>query len=81
MTTLAYAIKKIEKVAPVKKINSRYTAEVNGKVLEFTLNGRSDEVATVSIRAAWDKDDYMSDYHAGTFFDNIGQAVRYLEQA
>ncbi len=73
------AIKKLEKAGyTVKQNGHQFTAE-NGslRVIEFCKNGSdSDLVTCIRIRAKCDRDDVMTDYCAGTWCDNISQAIR-----
>ncbi len=50
----------------------------NRHVIEVSRNGgdSADEVATVKVRHEGDRDDLMTDYHAGVFCDSLAQALR-----
>jgi hypothetical protein len=79
--TITNAIKKIEAKTQTEviKIHGVFTAPYNDRVIEFTQNGRDDDVATIRVRYPHDNDDSMSDYSAGAFFDNLSQAIRFCE--
>lgn len=72
------AIKKIEKnIGKVKRNGSFYTVEKNGKELELCVNGGGlGTVATIRVRGLNDEDDFMSDYHAGVYYENVTGAIR-----
>lgn len=80
--TIANATRKVEKAGFKVTQNPNngqfYVARRDGfsQVVEFTRNGHSDDVATIRVRRESDKDDSMSDYCAGMFYDNIAQAIR-----
>lgn len=79
--TVANAIKKLEKngFKVTKQGESRfYIAERPGSqnYIQFLTNGYTDDIATVDLRRYGNEDDPMRDYHAGTFCDNITQAIR-----
>mgnify|MGYP000906961277 FL=1 len=72
------AIKKLEK-AGFEVINdgSRFSASRKNDIIEFIQNGGgSDQAICIRIMSANDQDDMMTDYCAGTFCDNISQAIR-----
>jgi sulfatase maturation enzyme AslB (radical SAM superfamily) len=72
------AIKKLEK-AGFEVINdaSRYSARRGNDIIEFIKNGGdSDQAICIRIMSASDRDDLMTDYSAGTFCDNLSQAIR-----
>ena len=77
---LVSAIKKIEKVTG-KEINVKkgtYTADFGKRVLEITCNGRFSldaGIATILVRRKNDLSDSMTDYHAGSFYPNVKQAI------
>ena len=72
------AIKKLEK-AGCKVINegSRYSARRENDIVEFIQNGGgSDQAICIRIMSVNDQDDIMTDYFAGTYCDNLSQAIR-----
>ena len=72
------AIKKLEK-AGFEVINegSRYSARRENDIVEFIQNGGgSDQAICIRIMSADDQDDMMTDYSAGTYCDNLSQAIR-----
>lgn len=72
---LENAIKKLKKNGyKVTSNDSRHTALKGQQVIEFaSQDGR---VLYVRSRGVNDKDDIMTDYSAGVFYDNITQAIR-----
>lgn len=62
--------------------NKRYTAtNPNYKsyievLTQYDTEGKG-TVSVIDLRTPGEEDDLMSDYHAGTFCDNITQAIRY----
>ena len=72
------AIKKLEK-AGFEVINegSRYSARRENDIVEFIQNGGdSDQAICIRIMSVNDQDDIMTDYSAGTYCDNLSQAIR-----
>lgn len=75
------AIKKTEKLTGCKiiKKNGCYFVVKNNMELSFIKNGGdSDQAICFKTRRVNDNDDLMSDYHAGTFWDNLTQAINYI---
>ena len=80
--TLTNAIKKAEKITGAKatiKGQHRYF-EYKGFVLSFAQNGRYDEAANFYTRRKGQEDDLMTDYFAGTFHDNLTQAIDFINR-
>ena len=77
--TITAATKKLEK-AGFKVENLTFGFHASNPslpwVIEFHRNGRSDEVTCINVRRANDHHDSMTDYSAGSFCDNITQAIR-----
>jgi hypothetical protein len=72
------AIKKLQK-AGFEVINdgSRFSARRANNIVEFIKNGGdSDQAICIRVLSANDHDDIMSDYCAGTYCDNLSQAIR-----
>tara|TARA_R110002153_G_scaffold100777_2_gene236814 strand:+ start:1434 stop:1676 length:243 start_codon:yes stop_codon:yes gene_type:complete len=72
------AIKKLQK-AGFEVINdgSRFSASRESNIIEFIQNGGgSDQAICIRVMSADDQDDVMTDYSAGTYCDNISQAIR-----
>jgi hypothetical protein len=46
------------------------------RVIEFHRNGDSEEITCIKVRHANDHNDVMTDYSAGSYADNITQAIR-----
>jgi isopropylmalate/homocitrate/citramalate synthase len=72
------AIKKLKK-AGFEVINegSRYSASRESDIIEFIQNGGgSDQAICIRIKSVNDQDDMMTDYSAGTYCDNLSQAIR-----
>ena len=72
------AIKKLEKAGfEVIKDAARYSARRKNDIIEFIQNGGgSDQAICIRIMSANDHDDMMTDYSAGTYCDNLSQAIR-----
>lgn len=72
------AIKKLEKAGfAVIKDSARYSARRKNDIIEFMQNGGgSDQAICIRIMSANDHDDMMTDYSAGTWCDNLSQAIR-----
>jgi len=83
MTTIK-AEKKLEKLTG-KKVNVngnglRWVKLNNGYIISFSNNGRlteTSEAVCFYTRHEDLKDDSLSDYFAGSFHDNLTQAVKY----
>ena len=45
------------------------------QVVEIIRNGHADSVATIRVRTDNDHDDMQSDYHAGSFYPTLAQAI------
>ena len=76
--TITNAIKKVEKHTGVKVQNNghEYYIVKNGEELSFIQNGCSDSAICFRTRSVNDKDDFMTDYCAGVFHDNVTKAIR-----
>lgn len=83
MASTAYAIKKLEKAGAVVEVvsegnnNARLTATFEHHVIDLT--SQYGDVCTIRLRTKTEKDDYTTDYHAGSFHSNISEALRSLE--
>ena len=74
---LQNAINKLTKLSlKVTKDGQFYSARTQRYVIEFSKNGHSDEITCIRVHSINDKDDFMSDYCAGTWCDNLSQAIR-----
>lgn len=80
--TLTNAIKKAEKVTGQKaQVNGQHRYfEYKGFVLSFAQNGRYDEATCFYTRRKGQHDDLMTDYFAGTFHNNLTQAINFINQ-
>jgi len=81
---LKAALKKVQKTLGVemKQDGQRFFAPYKNKVFSFCTNGRMDDdldVHCFHCRGKNDENDYLNDYHAGAFWDNLGQLVNYLK--
>ena len=77
--TIANATKKLIKAGfIVLDVSGSFTAvhTESNRVIEFHRNGGSDNATCIRSRRISDKDDAMSDYFAGSWHDNITQAMR-----
>lgn len=77
--TIANATKKLEKAGfTVEQIgNTHRASQASTKyVVEFLKNGREDCVVCINVRSFDDKHDSQSDYSAGAWANNIGQAIK-----
>ena len=69
------AIKKLSNVGfSVTQSGNCYRANTGSKVIEF--HQQNGEIICIRVRSANDHDDVMSDYSAGTWCDNLSQAIR-----
>ena len=74
------AIKKLQKagfrVKASENMSNRYVAEKEGcrRFIEFLA--QNGELIIIDLRRRGQEDDSMTDYHAGTFCDNLSQALR-----
>ena len=73
------AIKKLEKKGfEVKKTEGGMYVAKNPNLRHFIqFYDQEGRVIIIDLRTPGQEDDIMSDYHAGTFCDNITQAIRY----
>lgn len=62
--------------SPEAVFNKRYQAEANGQRLILSTQGG--EVATIRVHPLSDRDEFESDYCAGSFFDTLKQALDYM---
>jgi len=79
MATIKYAIKQMEKLGPVVENGGFFTVRYNGYDLEVSRNGGGDSIATIYLKRASQDDDPMTDYWAGTFYRNMGQAINSIK--
>jgi hypothetical protein len=80
---VANATKKLAKAGfDVKTAGSRIIAKMGRNVIEATANGGdyADEIATIRVRSVCDTDHIETDYFAGTYCDNISQAIRLAQR-
>ena len=74
------AIKKLKKegfkVKQSERADNRYIAEKEGhrNFIEFITQDGS--LIIIDLRRKGQEDDSLTDYHAGTFCDNLSQALR-----
>jgi len=73
---LTNAIKKLEKYGKVEFNGHCYTTIQGTTAVEFLKNGSSEDITCIRVRSIHDKDDIQSDYSAGTWCDNLSQAIR-----
>ncbi len=57
--------------------NGMWCGRIGDRVIDLSLDHTGGEVSYVRVRRVNDHDDLMSDYHAGSFFDNLTAAIRY----
>ena len=77
--TITNATKKLEKAGfKVEQYgNTRRASHPSTKyVVEFLKNGSEDCVVCINVRSIDDKHDSQSDYCAGVWANNIGQAIK-----
>ncbi len=70
------AIKKLSKYGNVTQDGQFFRIIQDTREIQFARNGSSEDIICIRVRSIHDKDDFMTDYHAGTFCDNITQAIR-----
>lgn len=74
------AIKKLQKAGLViTAVGNRYTAEKAdcNTIIKFIAQSE-DSITCIQVRRKTDQDDSQSDYFAGTWCDNITQAIKYI---
>jgi hypothetical protein len=74
------ALKKLERAGFTVVENGQFfTARKVGlsHYVQFTRNGRSDDVATIGVRRNGEKDEPETDYCATSFCDSLAQAMRW----
>lgn len=79
--TTPNAIKKLEKAGYTVKLvsgnkNRQYTATKDNHRRFINFYDQEGHVIIIDLRTKGHEDDSMTDYHAGTFCDNISQALR-----
>lgn len=79
------AVKKLEKIGTVKKENGKYFIEKNGRLISFFANGgygeeEDREAICFKVQRIKDPDEFQSDYSGGSFFDNLTQAIKYVQK-
>ena len=78
--TVKNAMKKLSKYGTVEHQGSSAWIIINNRFVSFLSNGTWDENSSAicfHVRRINDESDIQSDYHAGSFFDNLTQAIRY----
>lgn len=80
--TLTNAIKKAEKATGQKatKQGQFYTFTLLGSTISFAQNGRSDQATNFYTKRVGPQDDITTDYFAGTFHDNLTQAIDFIKR-
>lgn len=73
---LTNAIKKLEKYGKVEHFGYTYSLTQGNTAVEFMRNGSSENITCIRVRSIHDKDDLQADYSAGTWCDNLSQAIR-----
>lgn len=81
--TVSNAIKKLAKYGTVKVDNSKkHYIHYKGYEVSFRPNGALTPDASITCEKARpfnDHDDIQSDYSGGSFFDNLTQALKYVD--
>lgn len=68
------ALKKLDKAGfAVTQIGNRYSAQSGRNVIEF--HEQDEKAICIRVRSVRDHDDVMRDYSAGTWCDNLSQAI------
>ena len=76
---LTNAIKRLAKHGEVEQCGNQFWANIGNNVVQFMANGKIDEstnITCIKVRDNKDEDDYMTDYFAGVWCDNLTQAIR-----
>jgi len=76
---LVNAIKKLSKYGEVRVNGQEHSTIINGIEVSFMVNGRIEDdygITCINVRNINDENDSMTDYCAGTFCDNLTQAIR-----
>jgi hypothetical protein len=81
---LQNALKKMNKVGEVKKDEyGQYSVINNGRVLSIGCNPPHNtpktDVVSINVRRVNDVSDSMTDYFAGSYFNTLSQAIRFME--
>jgi hypothetical protein len=77
--TIATATKKLNKAGFTVNTAGNILQAVHAStqyVIEFFKNGSEDSICCINVRHLRDHHDSQSDYCAGSFADNITQAIR-----
>jgi len=77
---LQTAIKKATKAtgSQPNKNGIFYSFEFNNKILEFSKNGREEEITCISTRSKGDNADSMTDYFPNIWHNNLTQALKFI---
>jgi hypothetical protein len=83
--TLTKTIEKAEKISgsKIQKSGHLFFVDYKGYTVSFFPNGRLEdgvEATNFYTKRIDLKDDFNSDYFAGTFHDNISQAFRFIDR-
>lgn len=83
MAKLTNVLAKCKKITGMdaEKIGMFHVFNYNGYSIEISQNGTEDWVSLIYVKRQGLEDDIRSDYFAGTFFENITQAFRYIDFA
>jgi len=77
--TIEYAKKKLGQLGEVKENDhGQVWVKYKDYIVSFIKNG--DHASCYHTRRFNDHDDLQSDYHAGSYWDNISQAIRYVKK-
>jgi hypothetical protein len=74
--------KAVEKYAPIEEVLGKcnyYSARFMNRIISWHVSWYEKEdglASLVRVRHIDDKDDFVSDYHAGSYFDTIKSAIR-----
>lgn len=80
------ARKTLAKVAAIRESGRFITGQVGEFVISCSINGPHDandpaaEIATVNVRRISDRDDYQTDYFAGSYFDSLAAAIKWASR-
>ena len=81
--TVKNAIKKLSKLGTVEHNGQQGWVHYKGWSVSFLSNGAWSETTNITCEKARrldDHNDIQSDYSAGSFFDNLTQAVRFVKR-
>lgn len=81
--TIKNALKKLSKVGKVEIYGGKAQTVLNNYVISFQSNGGWNEdhsAICFKAQSVNDPNEIESGYHGGNFFDNLTQAIKYVQR-